>query len=429
MKKVKILFLVLLACLLSVNAIAAAPAKKIVINYWTHTDDNRTRIEKQYIAEFQKLHPNVEVRRVEYEASKMGDIVLTAFSANNGPDLFNLPIEQEYGYIINGRVAPVDYKAIGYKSLDALKADYMKNTFESVTVKGKIYGLPLEITNWSIFINKKIFRSVGLDPEKDYPKTWEEMADISEKLVIRNGDIITRRGFDFRYPYYLVSFLPMVQQLGGDLLDAKGQKAIVNEKAWLKLLTYMKEWGPHGRNLGSPTYTAARKVFNKDNNDIAMCLSGFYQIGRIRDDNPAFYESKEWMVVPFPVFKDAVNNVACAYYGHFLMVNSQISKEKQTMAWKLAKYMLDHPMEYLKEVNLIQPRTNLIESQEFKNMPYTKVFMDDMARAKPVITHPNGYQFERYIKEAVESVMLAGKSPEEALKTLKNKIQEILDEQ
>jgi multiple sugar transport system substrate-binding protein len=426
MKKVRILLLAVLVCVLSVNAFAA---KKIVLNYWTHTDDNRTKLENRYIAEFQKLYPNVEIRRVENEASKMGDIVLTAFSANNGPDLFNLPIEQEYGYMVNGRVAPVDYKAMGYKNLDALKADYMKNTFDSVTMKGKIYGLPLELTNWSIFINKKIFRSAGLDPEKDYPKTWEEMADISEKLVIRNGDIITRRGFDFRYPYYLVSFIPMVQQLGGDLLDAKGKKAIVNDRAWIKALTFMKEWGPHGRNLGSPTYTSARKIFNKDNNDIAMCLSGFYQEGRIRDDNPAFYESKEWMVVPFPVFKDAVNNTACAYYGHFLMVNSQISKGKQTIAWKFAKYMMDHPMEYLEQVNLIQPRMSLIESETFKKMPYTKVFMDDMARAKPVLTHQNGYQFERYIKEAIESVMLAGKSPEEALKTLKRKIQEVLDEQ
>ncbi|HBL36997.1 MAG TPA: ABC transporter substrate-binding protein, partial [Firmicutes bacterium] len=181
--------------------------------YWTHTDDNRTRIENRYIAEFTKMHPDVEIKRVVNEASKMGDIVLTAFAANNGPDLFNLPIEQEYGYMMNHRVAPVDYKLLGYKNWAALKDDYADNTFDAVTMKGKIYGLPLEVTNWSIFINKKIFRSVGLDPEKDYPKTWEEMADISEKLVLRNGDIITRRGFDFRYPYYLVSFIPMVQQL------------------------------------------------------------------------------------------------------------------------------------------------------------------------------------------------------------------------
>ena len=85
---------------------SAFSARKTVITYWTHTDDNRTRIEDRYIAEFTKMNPDVEIRRVVNEASKMGDIVLTAFAANNGPDIFNLPIEQEYGYMMNHRVAP-----------------------------------------------------------------------------------------------------------------------------------------------------------------------------------------------------------------------------------------------------------------------------------------------------------------------------------
>jgi len=414
---------------LFILSLSAFSAQKTVITYWTHTDDNRTRIEERYIAEFTKLYPNVEIKRVVNEGSKMGDLVLTAFAARSGPDIFNLPIEQQYGYVVNHRVAPVDYKALGYKSLVELKADYAENTFDPVTMNGQIYGLPLEITNWCIFINKKVFRSAGLDPEKDYPKTWEEMADISEKLVIRNGDIITRRGFDFRYPYYLVSFLPMVQQLGGDLLSADGKRAIVNDEAWIKALNFMKEWGPHGRNLGSPTYVNARKIFDYDNNDIAMCLSGFYQEGRIKDDNPEFYESGEWMVVPFPVFKDAVQNVACAYYGHYLMVNASIPKAKQEIAWKFIKYMLDHPSEYLTEVNVIQPRKDLVESELFKSLPYTDVFMSDMTRAKPVFLHEHGSQFERYIKEAIEDVMLSNVKSEDALATLKRKIQEVLDEE
>lgn len=426
MKKGLCLALLFLLFIFSFNALSA---KKRVITYWTHTDDNRTRIEEKYITEFCKMNPNIEIKRVVNEASKLGDLVLTAFAARSGPDIFNLPIEQEYGYMVNQRVAPVDYKALGYKNLATLKEDYADNTFDPVTMKGKIYGLPLEITNWCIFINKKIFRSVGLDPEKDYPKTWEEMADISEKLVIRNGEIITRRGFDFRYPYYLVSFIPMVQQLGGDLLSADGKRAIVNDLAWIKALNFMKEWGPHGRNLGSPTYVNARKIFDNDNNDMAMCLSGFYQEGRLKEDNPEFFNSGEWMVAPFPVFKDATQNLGCAYYGHYLMVNASIPKQKQQIAWKFIKYMLDHPLEYLTEVNLVQPRKDLVESELFKGLPYTKVFMDDMAKSKPVFLHENGYQFERYIKEAIEEVMLSNAKSEEALATLKRKIQEVLDEE
>ncbi|MGB4693641.1 MAG: ABC transporter substrate-binding protein, partial [Limnochordia bacterium] len=101
--------LVLLILALSLVFAGLANAQTIELTYWTHTDDNRTMIENRYIEEFQKLYPNVTIKRVVNEAAKMGDLVLTAFSAQNAPDIFNLPIEQEYGYMIHGRVAPVNY--------------------------------------------------------------------------------------------------------------------------------------------------------------------------------------------------------------------------------------------------------------------------------------------------------------------------------
>jgi len=426
LKRVSILLLLVLSLAL---ATGVAGAQNIELTYWTHTDDNRTIIENRYIEEFQELYPNVTIKRVVNEAAKMGDLMLTAFSANNAPDLFNLPIEQEYGYMMHYRVAPVDYEAIGYKDAQEMIDQYLAGTFDPVTMDGQIYGLPLELTNWSIYINKNIFRDAGLDPEKDYPKTWEEMIEVADKLTLRDGEIITRRGFDFRYPYYLVAMLPMVEQLGGQLLSDDGKTAIVNDEAWLQVFEWFRTWGPHGRNLGSPTYTSARKIFNMNNNDIGMCLTGFYQQGRIRIDNPEFYDSGEWMVVPYPVFENAVNDVACSYYGHYMMVNAQTSPEKQEWAWRFIAYMLDHPWEYLETVNIIQPRGDLLADPRYMELPYMNVFMDDMERGHIVFLHENGFQFERFIKEAIESVMLSNMPSEEALDILRERIQEVLDDQ
>ena len=405
----------------------AFAAKDIEIVYWTHTDTARTELENRYIEEFEEMYPDVTIKRVYNEAKKMGDIVLTAFSGNNGPDVFNLQIEQEYSYMINGRVAPVDLSAVGLNSYKELEEKYSAGTFGPVTMDGEIYGIPLELTNWCIYINKKIFKDAGLDPETDYPKTWEDMMRVSEIIVQRNGDIITRRGFDFRYPYYLVSLLPMVQQLGGDIIGPDG-KAIYNEEAWLEVLHFLADWGPNGKNLGNPTYTNARKVWNADNGDMAMALTGLYQQGRLRTDNIDFYNSGEWMVVPFPQFENAVNDLGAAYYGHYWMVNSQISKEKQEWAWKFVDYMSQHGEEYLVNVNIVQPTNELMNSDTFKNMPYSSVFIDDMAKSQSVFIHENGKMIEEKIGIAVQAVMLSGTDPEEALQELKEDVQEILDD-
>jgi multiple sugar transport system substrate-binding protein len=403
-------------------------AAAMEITFWTHEDPNRTEIENRYIEEFEQANPGVTIKRVTNSSTKIQELVLTAFAANQGPDIFNMSIEDEYAYIVNERLAPVDFEAAGYPSLQAIYDAYVPGVLDPVTYKGKLYGLPLELTNWCLYLNKKVFKDVGLDAEKDYPKTWEEMVEVSDKIAVREGEILNRRGFDFRYPYYLVSMVPMVEQLGGQLISDDGKTAIVNDEAWLKFLKFMQEWGPNGKILGSPTYANARKLFNKDNNDIGMCMTGLYQQGRIRNDNADFYNSGDWMVVPFPVFEDAVKDVPCAYYGHYYMVNGQKPLENQKMAWKFIAYMLSHGEEYLTKVNIVLPTIKLMESETYKSMPYSKVFADDMAKGHVVYYGESSAKIQSHIREAVESVMLAGVSPEDALQTLKRKVQEVLDE-
>jgi multiple sugar transport system substrate-binding protein len=402
----------------------------VTVQYWTHEDPARTELENELIAAFMAQNPNITVVRTTQSSAKQIELVQTAFAANQGPDMFNLPIENQYAYISNNRVAPVDYQAAGYADKEDLLDTYVDGVLDTVTVDGEVYGLPLELTNWAIYVNKKIFRDAGLNPETDYPRTWEEMADVSEKLVIRDGDILIRRGFDFRYPYYLTFFVPMVEQLGGELISSDGKHAIVGDEAWLKALTYMQEWGPSGRNLGSPTYKNARKLFDLDNNDIAMAHSGLYQQGRIAEDNPEFFASGEWMVIPYPVFEDAVRDVASCYYGHFFMVNADSDPNVQKAAWKLAGFLLSHGEDYLtRGGNIIQPTKALFASDTLKNMPYSDVFINDMKRSHMIYYGANSAEIQTQIRYAVESVMLSGVSPQKALATLRSAVQEIVDEQ
>ncbi len=395
---------------------SSAPVK---LMFWTHEDKNRAAIEDRYITEFQAQNPNVTIQKLLHPSTKIQEAVLTAFAANEGPDIFNMSIEDEYAYIANKRVAAVTPQSIGFSSTQAIVDSYIPTVLDPVTVEGKIYGLPLELTNWSIFLNKKIFRSAGLDPDNGYPKTWEDMVTVSEKIVTRNGDIVTRRGFDFRYPYYLVEWVPLVEQLGGQLISADGKKVIVGDEAWIKAFDFMRAWGPHGKNLGSPTYKPARSLFNFDKNEIAMANTGLYQEGRLRADNPEFFASKDWSVIPFPVFKNAARNVANRYYGHYYMVNAQKAARSQSTAWKFIGYMLSHPEEYLDKVSLPQPTKKLMASRQFADMPYSKVFADDMARAHIVYYGANSAKLQELIKKAVESTMLNNVASDKALETLK----------
>ncbi len=416
--------IVLLLMVLAAGAVFATGAQEaatgpVKLLFWTHEDKNRAIIEDRYITEFQAQNPDVTITKVLHPSTKIQEVTLTAFAANEGPDIFNFSIEDEYAYIVNKRVAAVTPQSLGMSSTQQIIDSYIPKVLDPVTVDGKLYGLPLELTNWCIYVNKKIFRSAGLDPDTQYPKTWEDMVAVSEKIVTRNGDIITRRGFDFRYPYYLVATVPMVEQLGGELISKDGKDLIIGDQAWIKWLDYMRAWGPHGKNLGSPTYKNARSLWNFDKNEVAMCTTGLYQQARMRTDNLAFFQSKDWSVIPFPVYKGAARDVAACYYGHYYMVNAQKPARSQSTAWKFIGYMLSHPEEYLEKVSLPQPTKKLMASKAFTEMPYSKVFADDMARAHIVYYGANSAKLQDLIKKAVESAMLQNVPSDKALETLR----------
>lgn len=428
MKKALIAMLLVLAIAFPMFAQGAVEEDNspITLEFWTHEDAARAELEDKWIKEFQEIHPNVTVNVTRQSAEKLRELVQTAFASGEGPSFFNLPIENEYQYIEAGRVAPCDYKTLGFKDAADLLDHYQDGMIDAVVYDGDVYGLPLELTNWSIFINKNVFRAAGLDPETDYPKTWEDMVEVSSKIVLRDGDIITRRGFDFRYSYELTYFVPMVEQLGGELTEKDG---CVNKDAWVKALTFMQNWGPQGLNLGNSSLTAARKLFNKNNGDIAMANTGLYQESRILTDNPDFYNSGEWMVVPYPVFEDAVKNVAGCYYGHFYMVNADKSEREQKMAWELIKYFLlteGHAEEYLTKVGLIQPLKTLMNGETYKSMPYSDVFSGDFARSHIVYYGKGAAEIQSAINSAVKSVMLQGTDPAAAYDALQKNVLEIL---
>jgi multiple sugar transport system substrate-binding protein len=435
MKKSAVLFLSVIlfaGILVSANAGGrqAAPADlnaPAELTLWTHEDPNRGPMEREFIEQFAAKNPNV---KVNYQVqANIYDVLTIAFSANQGPDLFNLGSSSMRTFIEEGRVMPIDPAWIGFKTVKEIKDKYMPGSLDRMELNGQLYGLPFEynLGGTIIYLNKNIFRSAGLDPDRDYPKTWEEVADVSEKIVKRDGDIITRRGFDFRWSIGAEAILPMVESLGGALISDDGKRAVIGDDAWIQVFEYFRQWGPHGRNLGGPTYATPRTLFNLDNDEVAMTPSGLYQSARIRAANPSFYDNGNWMVIPQPGWKN--QQKAPQVYiegGQYYAVNSQISQAKQIWAWRLIDFFLSHGEDYLAKGALMAPTYDLLNSATFKAIPYGDVFVKSEQTSKP-LTYANVPMLNDAVKTATEAA-LNGEDPRTILPRFRREIQEIIDQ-
>lgn len=245
---------------------------------------------------------------------------------------------------------------------------------------------------------------------------------ISELLVEREDGILIERGFDFRYPHYLTFFIPMVEQLGGSLYGEGGNLSITGLEAWEKAFRFMQEWGPLGSNLGSPTYVNARTVYNEG--EIAMMLSGLYHVERLRRNEPEFFTSDEWMVVPFPVFEGG-KKVSAAKYTHYWCVNSDIPAEEQEASWLFIGFLSEHAEDYLKEVCLLQPRLSVIENLDKYDIPYAEVFIADLEHSSFVYSGPASIDLKTNLDLIIKEVMLSGLDPQKAVIKLKVIVEEL----
>ncbi len=137
------------------------------------------------------------------------------------------------------------------------------------------------------------------------------------------------------------------------------------------------------------------------------------------------------MVVPYPVFKDAVKDVAACYYGHYYHVNSEATALQQYWGWELIKYFLltpGHAELYLTQVGLIQPLKTLMNGDVYKSMPFSDVFSADFARAHIVYYGKNSAAIQTAIDTAINNVMLQGVDPKQAYKDLQKTVLELLND-
>jgi multiple sugar transport system substrate-binding protein len=205
-------------------------------------------------------------------------------------------------YYTSRILAPIDYAAMGYADEKALTSNYLTG-FEGIRFAGQLYGLPTEVSNYACYLNNAIWKAAGLDPNRDFPKTWEEMPAIAEKLTIRDRNgVPRRRGFDFDWPSlpaYWLTLNTMMHQRGVNLFDEAGYKATFDGPDALIVMQYLVDW-VNKYKLGGPQYTDTRTDFLAGN--LATdCSFGIWGI-------PQMHDAKlDYSVKPLPRFADGKN--------------------------------------------------------------------------------------------------------------------------
>ena len=354
--------------------LSPAMAQTVTLKIWMHEHPPRIAIDRAIVAEFEKANPAIKIQYDVLGAAEYSTKLLTAFASGSGPDVFNQTASLVAAYYSSRILAPVDYAALGYADEKDMLSKYTGG-FAGIRFQGKLYGLPTEVSNYACYTNNAYWRDAGLDPLKDFPKTWEAMPAIAERLTKRDANgVPRRRGFDFNWPSagaYWLTMNSLMHQLGGNLIDEESYTATFNNPAGARMMQFFVDL-VNKNKLGGPQYTDSRTDF-LSGNVATDCSFGIWGIPQMRD------AKIDYTVRPLPRFADATSDNGFDAYGYYMMVNSRSPIPTQQAAWKFVRYYTDQGARLFKGAGLYVPRP---EVAALATDADSKIFFDELAKAK-----------------------------------------------
>lgn len=399
-----------------------APAQERAdIVYWSHENEPRNELDRKLIAEFTTQNPDIKVTYETFPFEDYETKVVTALAGGTGPQVFNLFTSRMAGLVTSKAVVPVDFKAMGLADDAAFRDLYVPNALDGFTFDGVIYAIPTEASNMVLYVNKAKLAEAGLDQNADIPRTWEQVREVSQKMVRRDGSRLTQRGFEFTYggdiDIPVLAFETMAYQRGGGVLDPASGAVIIDQPPAVEALRYWYDW-VYTDKLGDPALGETTEAFC--DGTVAMTTVAQWFTAWLKENCP---ELTDVTVVPFPRFADGERDSGAFLFAYGHLVNAAASPAQQAAAWSLASFLASRPGDYLVEASMLQPRKEIQSSDALAQVEFGDVFFAEL-QASPY----DQLSFETWeaVQRAIERSTQNQIDPAESLGEAKPEIEGIL---
>ena len=408
----------LTACLFSAAALAlaAGPAQAQSITWWEHSNPPHNNYSKELVAEWNKKNPG---RQVQYEFFAMTPYfkkLSAALSTKSAADMFTVIDTLLPSFTTKKVLAPVRPEWLGYKDLEDMKKAFLPGSLDGYIHDGKLYAVPPIASVFSLYINKNHFKEAGLDADKDYPRTWEDIAKVGPKLVKRQGSTITREAFDFAMhssAWTMWYMEALIRQHGGSILDAAGKKCTANSAAGVKAMQVRSMYA-HKYKISDPTVSVGTNALPADDVPKGRVSMFITHAGSVAQFGPKVMEHIK--VVPFPQVNP--QKPVSIVYGFALAINPHISEAKQKAVHDLIKHVMTNPKQWYDKTSYPFPSANFLElpgMEEARKTRYLDVFVGDIRTGVFVTRSPHFIEISDAMHRAMERVVLKKEDPKKSL--------------
>jgi multiple sugar transport system substrate-binding protein len=396
----------------SAGAELKLPPGPMTATFWDSTSQLKVALYNKFLLpSYKQLRPNYTIK---YEAIATADLLqklLAATATGTAPEIFELGDWFFPTYFAKNLLDPVPAEAFGYKSTAEMLDAFVPGSLAAMTHGGKLYGVPDFMASHSLYVNNRLFREAGLDPTKDAPKTWDDVARLNKVLTRKRGDQIVQKGFEVRYVgthWLAMMFHHLLYQAGGEMLDREGRPTF-NREPGVKALEVWKSVTVAPKVSQN---TGASPFEDFANEQDAMTYIGPNGGRQITNLNPKMKDN--YTAVPLPQLNPP--RPVTMSYSFDIVVNPKISEEKKQVAWDFVHHAVGDPKIWLVNNGSLLPYKAWATSPEARQiLPFYDVFIHDLSIGKPMVRSEHFNELSAALARAIERVIYAGADPKPSL--------------
>jgi sn-glycerol 3-phosphate transport system substrate-binding protein len=415
-----------IAALLSAS-VAASAKTSIDFYFPVPVQGALAREMTRLVKEFNDASPDVEVVAAytgSYDDTRLK--TQAAVEAGKPPAVTLMSANFVQEFVISGEIEAID-DLLTENGGDpkTFLDDFWPALRGNATANGKIYAVPFQNSTPILYINADQFKEVGLDPAKP-PATWAELVAVAAKLTKRDGDKITRYGFEMPGSYDYLGWLTQAFTMsnGGQFFNVitpgevyYDQPSTRGALQFLHDLVFTHKVMPEGvidPNQVSTDFFAGKA---------SMVLLSTGSLSFIRNGAKFPY------TVAF-VPRNVRNAVPIG--GGSLIVFKGITPEQRKAAWKFVTYMTSPETlgSWSRFTGYFAPRKSSYDLPEMKSFvaehPDALIAVKQLEYAQPWLSTYNVVAVRKAIEDQAQAVLSGKKQADEAVRDAQKNADEIL---
>lgn len=289
-----------------------AEGKVEVVVWMNSTTGEGKKFWDDSAAAYEKEHPNVDIKIEAIQNEDMDGKLQTALQdPASAPDVFLARGGKKLRDVVEaGQVMDLTDKIS-----DQVKTE-MKTSLETMTLDGKVYGVPQAVLPGGIWYSKDLFAKAGV---KETPKTWEEFTTTVQKLKEAGVTPIALGGKD-AWPAAHWYFWFALRECSQKAFDEASNDMNFSDECWIQAGNDVQNLlDLDGFNDGFLTTSAQQGASSSAgllaNHLASMELMGGWEPGVVRDLTPDKKDMADLGYIAFPEMPNEDGNPTAMLAG------------------------------------------------------------------------------------------------------------------